>query len=136
MAEEPPLPLDFLTQHLYQSQIWVAVDEQDGPIGFAIAQDLDGKAYLLELDVHPAYGRQGIGRDLVETVCAWAQQQHYSTVVLSTFRSVAWNAPFYATLGFQVLDESQWTAGLYRIRQAEAKAGLAVGDRLFMYRDL
>jgi uncharacterized protein len=42
--------------------------EVDEMIRQAIAQEVDGNAYLREIDVHPAYGRKGIGRKLVEFV--------------------------------------------------------------------
>ena len=33
-------------------------------------------------------------------VCAWAARQGYESVTLTTFRSVAFNMPFYESLGF------------------------------------
>ena len=39
--------------------LWVAVDEADSPIGFAMLAEIDQWLHLDELDVLPAYGRRG-----------------------------------------------------------------------------
>jgi GNAT superfamily N-acetyltransferase len=72
--------------------------------GFASVDVVDGNAHLWQLSVHPAHGRQGLGRALVEAVFGWASANGYSAVTLTTFRDVPWNAPFYGRLGFRVLD--------------------------------
>ncbi|MGV0025364.1 GNAT family N-acetyltransferase [Phormidesmis priestleyi] len=100
------------------------------------AQDVDGNAYLQQIDVHPSYGRRGIGRKLVESVCVWAKHQNYHRILLSTFRDIEWNAPFYAKLGFQVLAEVELTPSFQQIRLKEAEAGLPIDQRVIMYREL
>jgi hypothetical protein len=57
-------------------------------------------------------------------------------VTLSTFRHVAWNAPFYARLGFRELAEEQLGPGLRRVRADEARRGLDLSRRLVMRLDL
>lgn len=136
LADAEPLPLDFVTQQFRAGRVWVAVDDRDIPVGFAIAQEVDGDAYLQEIDVNPAYGRRGIGRELVETVCVWAKHQHYRRIWLSTFRDIEWNAPFYTKLGFQILAEAELTSGFQQIRRKEAEAGLPIAQRVIMYREL
>jgi ribosomal protein S18 acetylase RimI-like enzyme len=138
LIDEEPLSLDFLEQLLEQQagQIWVAVDGNNIIVGYVVAQEVDGTAYLQELDVHPAHGRRGVGRQLVEEVCAWAKAHSYPSVMLSTFRDIAWNAPFYAKLGFQPVDEATLTPGFQQIRQKEAEAGLPIGERVIMCRQL
>lgn len=76
-------------------------------MGYAIAQDVDGEAYLCQIDVHPGYGRRGVGRKLVERVCMWAKDRDYHRILLSTFLDIEWNAPFYAKLGFKILAEDE-----------------------------
>ncbi|MGG6294647.1 GNAT family N-acetyltransferase [Leptolyngbya sp. AN02str] len=94
------------------------------------------KRIFKELDVLPAHGRQGLGRALVETVCQWAQQQGCQEMTLSTFRDIPWNAPFYAKLGFRLMDDSALTPALREIQQQEADYGLPIDDRVFMSRIL
>ncbi|MEM9173591.1 MAG: GNAT family N-acetyltransferase, partial [Myxococcota bacterium] len=79
------------------------VDEGETPVGFVLLEDHGEEAHLAEVDVLPEYGGAGIGRDLVEAACAWARIKGFATITLSTFRDVAWNAPFYARVGFEAL---------------------------------
>lgn len=100
--------------------LWVAEAAPGDLVGFASAERLDGVLHLEELDVLPAYGRQGIGARLVRTVCDFARVQEIAAVTLCTFRDVPWNAPFYQRLGFRILGEAELTPGLAaRVREEE-----------------
>lgn len=115
-------------------QIWVAVDEADKPVGFAVAHELDGNAYLHELDVDPAHGRRGLGTRLIEAVTAWARENGYPAVTLATCVDIPWNAPYYMRLGFRVLHEDELGAGLREVRIHEIEAGWAPEARVCMIR--
>ena len=116
--------------------LWVAADAGDRPVGYALAREIDDTAYLAELAVDPVHGRRGLGSQLIETVCQWAKGAGYDAVTLSTFRDVAWNAPFYEQRGFRMLDEAELGLGLLAVRAAEAQNGLPIAERVFMRRDL
>ena len=87
--------------------LWVARDAF-GPVGFAhlVVVEADS-AHLEELDVHPMYGRQGLGTHLVHEVCDWAERVGYASVTLTTFTDVPFNMPFYALLAFEVVPQEQ-----------------------------
>jgi ribosomal protein S18 acetylase RimI-like enzyme len=136
LIDDESLSLEFVTEQFQAERVWVAVDDRDLPVGYAIAQDVDGDAYLKQIDVYPAYGRRGIGRKLVERVCLWAKHQNYHRILLSTFLDIEWNAPFYEKLGFQILPEIELTSGFQQIRLKEAEAGLPINQRAIMYREL
>lgn len=136
LVDAKPLPLDFVTQQFQAGQVWVAVDDRDIPVGYATAQEVDGNAYLQQIDVHPNHGRRGIGRELVEIVCVWTKHRNYNRILLSTFRDIEWNAPFYAKLGFQILANNELTYGFQEIRRKESEAGLPIDQRVIMYREL
>lgn len=137
LVEAEPLPLDFVTQQFQAGRVWVAVDDCDiSVVGYAIAQDVEGNAYLQQIDVHPSYGRRGIGRELVEQVCLWAKQQNYNRIFLSTFLDIEWNAPFYMKLGFQVMADIELPNCFQQIRRQEAEAGLPIARRVILYREL
>ena len=105
------------------------------PRGFACVDVVDGVAHLWQLSVHPSWGRQGIGRALIEAVCDWASSNGYPAVTLTTFRDVPWNAPFYSRLGFRTLDE--FPPGLAAIREHEKDLGDDdFGPRVAMRREL
>jgi len=69
LADEP-LSDEADLNHEY---VWVAVEQADLPIAFAIVHLLAEVVHLHELDVHPDYARQGLGRHLVATVADWAR---------------------------------------------------------------
>lgn len=128
--------MESLRQQQERGTVWVAADQHDEPVGFAVAGEVGGDGYLYELDVDPPHGRQGLGRRLVETVCAWARDVRYASVTLGTFIDVDWNAPFYAKLGFVILREEDWTPALLEMRQREAAAGLPMAQRVLMRRQV
>ncbi len=136
LVDDAPLSLDFVTQQFAAGRVWVAVAARAKIIGYALAQEIDGEAYLRQIDVLPTYGRRGIGRKLVERVCVWATEQNYRRILLSTFLDIKWNAPFYAKLGFEILTEHELSAGLQQIRRKEVEAGLPIDRRAIMSREL
>lgn len=42
-------------------------------VGFALVGLIDGQPHLEEMDVHPAFGRRGIGARLLAAVTEWAR---------------------------------------------------------------
>jgi GNAT superfamily N-acetyltransferase len=133
LANNEPLSIDFVRQRFQAGQVWVAVDPDDVVVGFAIAREVDDTIYLQEMDVDPIHGRRGIGAALVKTVIEWARLRDYSAISLSTFRDLPWNAPFYAKLGFRILDEAELTISFQQIRQQELEADLPLSERVIMY---
>lgn len=117
-------------------QLWVAVDAQDQPVGFALASQVGGNAHLDELDVHPEHGRRCLGTQLVNIVCSWARQQGYPAVTLTTLEYIPWNAPYYAKLGFRQLAPTELTPELQELLQIEIEHGLPAKGRVAMRLDL
>jgi GNAT superfamily N-acetyltransferase len=117
-----------------QSLLWVALAD-DAVVGFAHVKMLEPSvAHLEELDVHPAHGRQGLGRRLVMAVCDWAAGAGHEAVTLTTFRDPPWNMPFYASLGFVALSPDTIGATLAAIVREEARRGLDPALRVAMRR--
>jgi GNAT superfamily N-acetyltransferase len=117
-------------------RLWVAA-QGDRCVGFAIAARLDdGESWLHEIDVHPDHGRRGLGRALVETVIAWARRNGSRSLSLSTFRDVAWNAPFYASVGFRELSPERYTDAIRAIVEDEKGRDLPMDRRLVMRLEL
>jgi GNAT superfamily N-acetyltransferase len=114
--------------------LWVALDD-DVPVGFAQVKVLErGIAHLDEIDVHPDHGRKGLGTQLVLAVCEWAARSEKRAVTLCTFRDVAWNMPFYARLGFEVIPASELTPALLAVVEDETRRGLDPARRVTMRR--
>jgi GNAT superfamily N-acetyltransferase len=114
----------------------VAADESDQIVGFALVREIGLFAHLEEIDVLPAHGRQGLGSALLEAVCEWAYSRGFSAVTLSTFRDVAWNAPFFTRRGFALIPPAELPPELIEIVQREAKQGLRTDLRVVMQRDV
>jgi hypothetical protein len=74
----------------------VSVDGDDQPVGYIAVEVLDGLAHVEQLSVDPAFGRQGRAAALLAAVP--------SPCTLTTFRDVAFNAPYYERQGFVVFD--------------------------------
>ena len=83
-ALDVSFPLDDLALLVGMGQVWVGCLEDDLPVGMVIASVREGVVYVEEMDVLPEHGRRGLGARLLERVCAWAREQGYSAVTLST----------------------------------------------------
>jgi GNAT superfamily N-acetyltransferase len=116
-------------------RLWVAHSAAQ-VVGFALVELLGGCPHLEEMDVHPAHGRRGIGRALMRAVITWARAAGHASITLTTFRDVAWNAPFYASLGFEVVEPPQLPPALIEVVEDEAARGLDRDRRVVMRCDL
>lgn len=134
VAEHPPPALEVFEQLRQTGRLWVSVDEADQPTGFVFVELVDGAVHVEQISVHPEHQGRGIGRQLIEYVDRWAAAQGISALTLSTFRSVPWNGPYYARLGFAELPAAELTPGLAAIQDAETVLGLDPAERIFMRR--
>ncbi len=113
-------------------RLWVASASDGELVGFALVVDIEGYAHLDELDVVPAHGGQGIGSALLATVCSWAQDRGYPAVTLRTFRDVPWNAPFYQSRGFRIVDGAALSKAHVELEASERQRGLRTDMRVTM----
>ena len=84
----------------------------------------------------PSHARQGLGRSLLDTASAWAEERGLAALTLTTYAEVPWNAPYYRRLGFQELTVDQMSSGLRHIRDQESARGLDEWPRVAMRRQL
>jgi GNAT superfamily N-acetyltransferase len=126
---------DKLSDLIDKQQVWV-IGQAKELIGFAAVSVWRNSAYLEEMDVMPEHGNRGLGTKLVKTVCDWATERQLPALVLSTFESVAWNAPFYRRLGFTVIADECLSLEMQQIKDKEREAGLPVEERVFMQLEL
>lgn len=111
--------------------ILVAAREGESPVGFVHVLELDGHAHLEQLSVRPEAQRQGVGTDLVRAAMREARRDGHRRLSLCTYRDVAFNGPFYATLGFE--EATDLLPFQQRLREHEAEIGLDVdGPRIVM----
>ena len=122
--------------YVEDGRAFVAVNEWDWPLGFCATDEMDDEAYLAELAVEVDHQGHGLGRRLVNTACDWARQAGFTSILLSTFRDVPWNAPYYARQGFRLLGSAELSKpGIKRQREHEAEF-LDLNTRVFMRKSL
>jgi GNAT superfamily N-acetyltransferase len=136
VKQEDVTSLEELIRAHADGLLWVAREPGGEPIGFALLDVVDGAIHLEELDVHPAHGRRGVGRALLEALCAWAERAGHGAVTLTTFREIPWNEAFYASAGFRPLAPHELGPGLAGVVRDEAARGLDPAQRVTMRRDL
>jgi GNAT superfamily N-acetyltransferase len=129
-------PMESLHEGVMTDRLWVAANDLDQPVGFALASVVGDNAHLDELDVHPAHGRRSLGATLVEAVCGWARASGYHAITLTTLRYIPWNAPWYQRLGFRVLEEDELSPALCDLLKYEIQRGLPADQRVAMQRAL
>lgn len=138
---EAVVDIEALSENYYlslpkNSIIYVATNDQDKIVGFAVGKCVDNNAYLNEVDVLPDYGKKGIGKQLVNAIIDWAKQKQYEYITLTTFLAVPFNAPFYAKMGFKELKIDNVWPELYKIREQEKQDGLDINKRIAMIKSL
>ena len=127
--------VDSAGQHLAamtRGPVWVAVDDSDAPLAFLSAEVVGDHLHLCELSVRRECQQQGIGRALVKHATRWTRDRGLSALTLTTFRDVAWNAPFYRRLGFEILAPSEISPDLVLILGEETSRGLPTERRCAM----
>jgi GNAT superfamily N-acetyltransferase len=141
MFSETDLPLHIryrvtdrktLAEAQREGRLWVALNSKQQVVGFAHVCIIDDQAHLDEMDVLPDYGRRGIGSALVKIVETWARDEGFDELTLITFRHLPWNAPFYAKLGFEMVEDDDLGEEMHDLLQQEAKAGLKIANRVCM----
>lgn len=134
VADDEPPSSAVLAHHVAAGTLWVTVDDDDRPVGYARASVVDGEGHLDQVSVDPGHQRRGIAAALIDQVSAWASALGYPGVTLTTYRDVAWNGPVYARLGFRPLGDDELGPELTAIRARERAAGLDAQPRLAMRR--
>jgi GNAT superfamily N-acetyltransferase len=130
--DEPPSVEELATAEA----LWVAVDEEDRPVGYVRVDVIDGHAHAEQLSVIPEHGRQGIGTALLEVAAQWARLRGDTEITLTTFRDVPFNAPIYARRGYEVVPEADWGPELQGLVAEEAAHDLDPDLRVVMRRQL
>lgn len=131
-----PEPLDAFAARVSGKGGWVAAGEAGKPLGFAVAGDVEGVFWLEQISVDPNHGRQGIGTALLKAVLEHARWAFYSTIMLSTFRKVPFNRPWYERHGFMEANPTDLPPDLLKKFMQEVPPGVLASNRLVMVKRL
>ncbi|MDP1820804.1 MAG: GNAT family N-acetyltransferase [Acidimicrobiales bacterium] len=137
VADDEPPPVPTLRAYVDRGRAWVAAEPvEDAAVGYVLVDLVDGAAHVEQVSVHPARARERIGRRLLEHVASWAIDHGHVAMTLTTFREVAWNAPYYRRCGFRDLADDELGPQLRDVMAAEAAHGLDPARRVAMVRAL
>ena len=107
VADHDPGSIDELAAYADDGRSWVAVDDAGIPVGYVLAEVVDGNGHVEQVSVLPDRQGTGIGRALIDQVRDWADAGGMTALTLTTFTDVAWNRPLYEHLGFRVLADDE-----------------------------
>jgi predicted N-acetyltransferase YhbS len=133
LAADEPSPASVLAARLDAGGLLVA--EIDGVLAaFVMFRPVSEGLYVEQIDVLPAFERRRIGAALIDAVARRARAANLARLILSTFRDVSWNAPYYRRLGFIDIDDKKLAPDLLEIRREHLARGLDESARVFMER--
>lgn len=136
IADAEPTDAATLAARVAAGGLLAACGEDDAPIAQVMFRPLGEDWYVEQIDVLPAWARRGIGAALLEAAAERARAAGAAALVLSTFRDVPFNAPYYRRLGFIDLDDAALTDELLAIRAEHVARGLDESRRVFMRRSV
>jgi GNAT superfamily N-acetyltransferase len=112
----------------------LVAERADIAVGFILVVPTDGSAHIMEFGVRQAEQGRGCGRILMRDAEAWAVEAGFDEMTLTTYRDIPWNAPFYARLGYRVLDVGPDRPELASLMSEEIRMGLFRAPRIAMYK--
>lgn len=134
VARMSPTELAALEGLASEEGILVAIDSRERLLGFALYTPMAGDLYLGELNVLPEAAGRRIGARLIEAVAEVAARRGCRWLLLTTFRQVPWNAPYYRRLGFEEVPEDERSAALAAEMARQTTRGLRPESRVAMRR--
>jgi len=135
VADDEPPTIEELETYRAAGSLWVA-RTGDQPVGYALADTVDGHGHLVQLSVLPSHGRRGLGRALCSQVEEWATARGLGAVSLTTFTEVTWNAPYYQRLGYRPMTGDELGPQLRAIVATETDRGLWRWPRVCLIKPL
>ena len=126
------VPEDVFAAGIEARDVFVAREHRGCPIGFTLTSERGGTLFLDQISVHPDHGKQGVGSGLLKRVIEDAKDRGFKRITLSTFRNVAWNAPFYRKAGFKEIRPSNLEDWMIELQDALTEVD--VSQRCFMQR--
>ena len=114
------------------SHLWVACDFMDYPVGFSGGEHIEGNFHLVEISVAQDFQGKGVGRALMERMEADVRREGYKSMTLTTYRSLAWNGPWYGRMGFMEVRAEDMGRTYLGILEGERQHGFDMSARCVM----
>jgi GNAT superfamily N-acetyltransferase len=124
ISDDQVQPAEAYLPLIANGTVWVAEDAAAGLVGLIMCEAFDDGLHVWELAVAGGQQGRGLGRALLDAAVAFARDAGLPSVTLTTFRHVAWNAPFYARYGFVEIARDAMNARLAEDVRMEEGRGL------------
>jgi GNAT superfamily N-acetyltransferase len=121
-----------LKHYLDAGIMLVAADDEDIAIGYVGAIFASDWLHISEIDIARDWQRKGIGRALMQAMLDEGRARNLAGATLTTDRIAPFNAPFYESIGFRILDNEELPRRLRGILAREHAAGLDPARRVAM----
>ena len=133
VADDSVMSVEDHKRYVAAGTSWVA-STGSGIVGFLCAEAVAGRElHIWELAVCAEVQGSGTGTQLMRHAMASAARDPLCvSLTLTTFRDVAFNAPFYKRLGFEIVEELEEEPRLRALLAAEAAHGLPIESRCAM----
>lgn len=129
---EPAVAPVHLLQASFDQGLLLVAEEDGRVLGFALGSVVDGDLYIAEVDVERAAQGKGIGRALMLALLDKGRERGLISALLTTDRYAPFNAPFYAGLGFRILEHAETPAFLRERLARQVESGLDPDRRVAM----
>lgn len=117
--------------------LWIAADRTDEPVGFAWFETVDAKTqYLGQVSILPDHAGYSVGARLIDAALRFYGDRGAERATLTTFRDVPWNGPYYARLGFRLIQDLASEAHLSEQIDRQVALGLPRESRIAMVRPI
>lgn len=127
IADDGVMSAEQHAPHIAAGGVWVA-ERKTRIVGFISAEAFPDAWHIWQMALASDQQKLGLGRALLEEVIEAARVRGASVVTLTTFRDVAFNAPFYARSGFRILAADELNERLQDVLANERAHGLP-GER-------
>ncbi len=132
----PSISQEVLIRKQKEDNVWVMDLEASEPKGFAILTTGATFWHLEDLAITEETGRRGYGTLFLKHLIKCAEQKGFSTLSLSTYKDIGWNAPFYFKNGFKEMSESELTPFYQKLRGQEKNMGMNLEERVLLNYEL
>lgn len=136
IAADAPPSVDELEAYRAAGRAWVATGDAGEPVAYLLAADVDDGLHVEQVSVHPDHAGRRLGAALIEHLAERARAEGRGALTLTTFRDVPWNAPYYARLGFEVVEPAGQGTELAALVARERSAIPGDAPRVTMRRQL
>jgi GNAT superfamily N-acetyltransferase len=124
IASDTVTSADDHLSRIAKGTVWVAEDDAAGVVGFLNAEITGPELHIWETAVRGEFQQRGIGARLLAAAFDHARAAGLAALSLTTFRDVAWNAPFYARHGFAIVKGDGVDERLASLLRQEAAWGM------------